>query len=107
MIEETNEVIKEEPTPKKIETCEDWQAFFTQLAKPSCSKCYGRGYTGWKEFEQHGKMPIGCSAKGCAIHNLRLLQYQERMRQMKIKQEEKKKEREENVNSADNTELAD
>ena len=88
-----SEVKDEEPKAKKVslETCEDWQEFFSKLANKKCTAkgCHGRGYVGFKETEQ-GKMPVGCTAKRCSIYNLRILQRHQRINQMKKKQEEKK-----------------
>jgi len=82
------------PTSKKLETCEDWQGLFTMLANPKCTKCYGRGYVGLHTVGTEvidgetveKKMPVGCSAKRCALSNFRLLVREQKMRQMKEKQ---------------------
>lgn len=74
--------------PKKIETKEDWEEFFTKLANPKCKAtgCYGRGFTGW---DTTTGMPKGCTAKGCSLRNLRALQRQQKINAMKKKNEEK------------------
>ena len=79
----------EETKEKKLETCEDWQGFFTSLANPKCTKCYGRGYVGWAETT-HGKMPVACNGKNCSIQKLRIAQRQQQLKELKAKQEAKK-----------------
>jgi hypothetical protein len=107
MAEEIKDNIEEKPKSNKLETCEDWQEFFGKLANPKCTKCYGRGYTGWSEFDDKGRMPIGCSAKNCSIHKLRMFQREQQIRQMKKKQEEMKEKKEEkNDVTSDTTEPA-
>lgn len=95
--------VKETPEPKRIVTCEDWEELFAQLANPKCSKCFGRGHTGWGEIKSKNekgvevitKMPRGCSAKGCSIRNLQKLQREQKVAEMKAKIA-KRKEKNEN-----------
>lgn len=83
-----------ENKPEKIElkTCEDWEYFLTNyLANLKCTKCFGRGYTGWQTNDNGERMPKICSAKKCALHNLQMLQRQQRIEELKKKQELKVK----------------
>ena len=80
-IKDTNEA----PKQIKLETCEDWVEFLKVLANKNCNKCYGKGNIG---INLTTKMPTLCNAKRCSGSQLRHLQREERIKQIKIKQEE-------------------
>lgn len=84
----------EKEMAEKVEgaTDEQWKELYGHFAKSSCRKCYGRGYVG--RNAKTGKF-IGCTAKGCSIHKMKIARWQ----QKKKEQEEmraKLKEKEEN-----------
>jgi hypothetical protein len=86
---ETENEVMEKPTKIELKTSEDWEYFFTNyLANKNCNKCYGKGFIGRNILNDN--MPVGCTAKGCSIHNLKLLQRQQQIADLKRKQDEKK-----------------
>ena len=101
-VKDTEEAVVEEPKKRELKTCEDWEEFLTTLANPKCTNklCYGRGYIGWQETP-NGKMPIICGGKGCSLAKLKAYQRQQRIEEMKAKQNKKVEKEVENV-STDN-----
>lgn len=86
---------KEEIEMAKGATCEQWEELWAHFANPKCSKCYGRGYTGWSNPKSDNRKPIACNAKGCALRNLKKYRLKMKLQEM----EEKKKKAEEKEES--------
>jgi len=81
----------EEPkdAPQKVLSKEDWEELLNKLANPKCKAkgCYGRGFTGWNTITN---LPERCTAKGCSERKLYAIQRQQKIANLRKKQEEAK-----------------
>lgn len=85
------------PEEKELKTLTpgEWENLFRNFANPDCSRCYGRGFTGWREIfhEERQQMelhPMGCKGRRCGMINFVNNQIREKREKQLKKVEEKK-----------------